>query len=131
VVLREFEEFTLRSQRGINAKPRLSVHRTGIISMNGPAYDMIGRAPAVVLLFDKKGRTVGLKPAPEGVGHAYPVRKASKGETYAIAAIAFCHYYDIDISVSKSYVPLAEAGDLVFELKTGVEIPKQNRQSPK
>lgn len=122
----KFEEFTLRNTPASSKVMRVSLHKKGNFALNKAAYDALGEPKAVILLFDKDNKAVGLKAVdPDTVRHAYSVRGQNNSKSYLIGAIAFCQHYDIDATQSKVFEPELVDGVLVLELDKAMGIPQR------
>jgi hypothetical protein len=112
----EWDEF---QERGLTptATPRAGILRRGYISLNDPAYQLLGRPSHVVLLYDPKRRAVGLRPATPDTTHAYQVRKQRDSASYLVSASAFVRTHQIphDQAIYVDDVYLVD-GVLVVEL---------------
>ena len=125
--MRNFEEFTGRSTPASSKTMRIAIQRRGTMSFNKATFEALGKPDAIILLFDKETRAVGIKATSQDTKHAYPVRKQPNSNSFLVAAQAFCKYYDIDTEATRAYYPQLEDGMIVFELDKGAEIPTRRR----
>jgi hypothetical protein len=113
-----FEEFDKRS--AIASKtPFVTIQMSGLFTMNGAAYELMGKPEAVTLLYDKEEQLIGFKPANKDRPRAYPVRPMAKSQsTYTVAGQAFKNHYGIDTSVARRYGVEMRDGVMVVDLKS-------------
>jgi hypothetical protein len=96
---------------------RVTITRQGYISLNQAAYDLLGRPPAVVLLYDAGGTAIGLRAASEDTAYSFRVQSWGTGTNYFINAAAFVRYYGIDCSRVTVFKRVAfEDGILILPL---------------
>ncbi len=125
---RTFEEFTGRGTHARSDKPRLTLQENGKLSLNQAAVQLLRDPEAVVLLYDRETRSVGLRPASADVAHAYPLNKHS-ATSRVITIAAFAKRYDIPLAPTRSFETTLEDGILVFDLDKGT--PSGRRRTTK
>lgn len=99
-----FEVFT-KALVPLKRDPTITIQKNGAISLNKAAQVALGSPEAVELLYDQNTRTVGLRGVDADADHAYAVR-SSRGNglsPFVISAMAFLHFYDIDVTVSRRW----------------------------
>lgn len=101
-----FELFTRGSAPRTSA-PVVTVQKRGIVSINGPAHDLIGKTKVVEVLFDRERRIMALRPS-EPSANSYNLRKPTKTGQTTLSATAFTKRFDIDTTVSRRYEPFVE-----------------------
>jgi hypothetical protein len=118
-VKRNFETFTHRSTPVSSKTPRVGLQKRGTMSLNAAAYKALGEPEAILLMYDKQSKAVGLQAVAADAKYAYPVRKQPNSQSYMLGAVSFCNYYEIDTSQTRAFTPEIEEGILVFELSKG------------
>jgi hypothetical protein len=99
-----FEVFT-KALVPLKREPTVTIQKNGAISLNKAAQVALGCPGAVELLYDESARTVGLRRVGADADHAYALR-SSRGNglsPFVISAMAFLHFYDIDVAVSRRW----------------------------
>lgn len=98
----------------------VSINRKGVMFVNGNAYQKLGKPEAVVLLFDRKEKIIGLNPAPTSVKGAFRLKDHSKGRHRIINAAPFCRKFGIRIDATSAFVQprLDSDGILLLDLKS-------------
>jgi hypothetical protein len=91
----EFEVFTGKSSR-VSGGPVVTIQRGGIFALNADAYEALGRAEAVELLYSRENQIIGFRPVSSEVSHAYRLRKARATESYLVSGRAFLANYQLD-----------------------------------
>lgn len=94
-----------------DTRPAISLQRRGSFQINRVAYEYMGRPDALQFGFVAKDRIVAFRQAKIGERGAYTVHRATKTETYSVAAKAFANVHDLDISQSRRYL-LHKVGDV-------------------
>lgn len=113
----QFETFT-KSMVPLKRDPHVTIQRRGTMSLNKSAYVALGSPEAVELLYDPAERIVGLRPVDPRADHAYTVRASttSGSGTFAISAMAFTRFYDIDTTQSRRWPAYLDDGVLCINL---------------
>lgn len=106
--------------------PSVTVQRRGIISINGPAHALIGRARVVELLFDEDRQVMAIRPA-ERSPRAYELREPSRSGQTLLSATAFAQAFDLDTSVSRRFEPFVEEGMLCIDFSGPSTVIQGNR----
>jgi hypothetical protein len=99
-----FEVFDRQVAEQDAATPKISIQRSGSLSINRAAYRDLGEPEAVELLYDRERSLMGLRYANPAERTAYTVRMNTKGSTYLISAAAFLKHYGIDSSKARRWV---------------------------
>lgn len=115
-----FEEFAgTRDAR--SAIPCVLIRREGVVSLNQSAYRAIGSPPAVIFLYDRRARVIGLRAAEPEEPHAHRLRE-QKGTSYAICAAAFLNSFAIPHDeLTRFDAVRVENGMLIVELERGTQ----------
>jgi hypothetical protein len=82
---------------------------------------MIGNPQYVVLLYDRLGCRIGIRPESGEVRHAFPVRRYGTGQTWNIAIGGFRKWAEIGISQRTEFAVEVSEGLLVIRLKQDKE----------
>ena len=126
----DFQEFTGRSTPAVH-EPMATVQRSGkSISLNHAAFEALGRAEHVVLLFDVKRRAIGIKPASADVPHSYAVKRQNHSDSYLVSSSAFTSHHRIDTSVSRRYRCTVLGNVLVIDVDNPLMV-LANRRGPR
>ncbi len=75
-------------------QPAVTIRVRGAINLNSPAYNLLDKPEAVLLLFDAKNRRMAVKPSSKGDSRAYPLNKHCKNNA-SIPATKFLEHYGI------------------------------------
>jgi hypothetical protein len=118
----EFERYDKRTAP-IGGVPFVTIQRSGPMSINKAAYELLGEPEAVELLYSRKNRAIGLRKVSKKEPYAFAVRpqgrKGRKPSNYLVAIQAFAKHYDIDTSVAMRYPAEMKDDVLVIELDRG------------
>ncbi len=125
--MRNFEEFTLRAVPASRKTPRVAIQSRGNISMNLAAFQQLGEPQAVILMFDKDSRAVGMRSVPIETKHAFPIRRQPNSKSFVIGAASFCNHYGIVFDGTTVFIPQFEDNILVFEVDKGTVLPVRKR----
>jgi len=123
-----FETFTRQRKTGL---PYVTLQKKGVISLNGAAFEALGRPEQVELLYDRDAHQMALRRVDDSVEHAYKVRAPHENhQTWLISGGAFASYYEIDISASVRRPAHLDGDLLVVDLKhPGVEPRAESDES--
>lgn len=124
----QFETFTKR-MIPLKRDPHITIQKRGTMSLNKSAYVALGSPDAVELLYDTGERIVGLRPADSLAEHAHTVRASttSGSGTFAISAMAFTKFYDIDTTRSLRWAAYLDDGVLCINLNDPATPVTSNR----
>jgi hypothetical protein len=89
-----FEIYRRQNSRGWRRDPVVTFSRASVITINEAAYRILGQPPAVVLLWARDERVVGLRPADAGEKGAYRCRM-TPSSTRVVSARAFFRWAGI------------------------------------
>jgi len=123
----DFEEFLLKSVNISQMGPNVAISKTGNITLNSAATQLLGMAERVILLYHAGRCAIGLRAATSEERHSRPMRKAKNQRTWVIAGEGFLKEFAIPHAEGRSYQPNAEGGILVVSL----DAPKPSRRSRK
>ena len=121
-----FETFQ-RQRVAAGRDPAVTIQRKGVISLNIPAYEALGKPEAVELLYDRVEKLVGLRKADPSVEHAYMVRGLGRAQRYnsnwLISGTAFTQFYEIPTETARRWIGSMQDDMLVIDLKEpGLEV---------
>jgi hypothetical protein len=117
-----FEVFKRKAAPSVH-QPFVTVQAKGPLALNKAAFELLGEAQTVELLYDRAEQLIGIHPVDPSEPHAYPVRPQGSGShTYLIAGQAFTGYYGIDTSVARRYKVRRQDDMLVIDLKEDAPI---------
>lgn len=120
----EFERFNQRHIT-IAGSPFVAIQRGGrVMTINRPAYEMLGSPEAVELLYSKKNRAIGIRQVSKKEPYARPLRaqgrKGYEPSNYLVAVQAFTKHYNIDASVAMRFPAEMQEDILTVPLDRGV-----------
>ncbi len=94
---KQWEEFTQKST--VNADTiRVSLNARGNFALNQKAVDLLGSPEAIVLMYDRANRLIGLKASSPDIDHAYELKRQGTSQSYFLRAKSFCNFYGLDIA---------------------------------
>lgn len=105
----DFDVFERKYAR-VSRDPTMTVTVRGTFNLNEPAFELLGKPDAVVLLYDRTERIIGLRPAGQDEPNAYLVRPLGAGHTRTAVVREFCTWIGADLSEARRY-PLEMDGD--------------------
>ncbi len=128
---RMWDEFKLTADVRETGGAGASINKRGVICLNAHAWKGFGSPEAVVLLFDKLNRVIGLRPCHPRLDNAVPVRKkypGGKDDRMVIRAIALCHYHELTITTTLRFrnPAINKSGVLELDLRDAYEVGWQN-----
>jgi hypothetical protein len=119
----DFERFDQR-HIAIAGSPFVTIQKGGrVMTINRPAYEMLGSPEAVELLYNKKNRVVGIREVSKKEPYAFPLRaqgrKGREPSNYLVAVQAFTKHYNIDTSIAMRYPAEMQEDILTISLNRG------------
>ncbi len=114
-IVMPFEEFTGKGGRTRFGYPAVTLLRSGGLSLNRAAFQVLSFPKNVVLAFDPDTKRVGIRGAGVDESYAYPVRQTSD-DAYWIAAQSFLRYYGIHVPETVRYASDRDGTYLVVDL---------------
>ena len=114
----------------LKTEPHVTIQKRGALSMNRSAFVALGSPDAVELLYDRQARLIGLRPVCPTADHAYQVRRSTRAESgpWIISAMAFMHYYDIDIAKTRRWCAQLDHDVLCVDLNQEPTIVESTRR---
>lgn len=123
----QWEEFTQKASFRAE-KMRVSLNSRGQFLLNQKVVDSLGSPEAVVFLYDRTSRNIGIKPSIPDIEHSYLLKRQGNSQSYCISAKSFCNYYDIDIGDTVVFNDVrAEDGFLILSLNNVTEHVRRAR----
>lgn len=111
---RDWEEF-MTPPPGVGSL-HVTVNAQGEFLLGVAAFDRLGRPDAVVILFDKANRVIGMKPAHPRISNAYPLRTSVNGRHRLVRANRFCRQHQIKFDRRLAFEsPKIEDGVLILD----------------
>lgn len=100
-VMPHFETFN-RNLPSVKGPPRITLLRSGMLSLNKPAYLTLESPEAVELLYDCDEQIIGVREVEPRAETAYIVRGPARGCSgpFLVTALAFTKFYEIDTTDS-------------------------------
>ena len=119
----------------IKTVPSITIQRRGLFSINRAAWEMIGNAEAVELLWDAENRVIGIRPTEVANVNAYPVRpqatpsaKAGRGPM-VIAGNLFTKFIELNTEEAHRWIPYMDGNVMCIDLKVPGGAVSRNRRS--
>ncbi len=126
-MIREWEEFTQKNVGNVDLV-RVSLNQKGVFGMNQKAIDVLGGPKAVVFMFDKANRLIGLKGSAPDVDHAYELKRQGASQSYYLRAKSFCNFYGIEIGETIVFNDVeVDDGVIVLKLDNVTEATRRTR----
>lgn len=99
---------------------RVTMGPKGVIYMNSKAWELLGRARAVEMMFDKPRAVIGLIPANPDLPEAFPLKDKKGTSSKQIFASAFCTHFLIKLVRTGQFneVEIDEDGVMTLALET-------------
>lgn len=121
-----FETFTGGNGRQAGAEPFVTLMRRGNLGLNQAAYEAMGKPAAVVLLWDRNARIIGLKPADTSTPHARRLLRPNQAQYYTAAAQAFFRWAEIsDADMGRYPVSILQGRILAVDLNEGKTVTQR------
>jgi hypothetical protein len=114
----DFDVFQRINARTSNT-PTMTITARGTFNFNKAAYELLGKPDAVILLYARNERTIGLTSAGKDEPNAYLMRHTGSGQTtWTVIVRQFCAWAGIDLSESRRY-PLTMGTDGMGRVSLG------------
>lgn len=125
----EWEEFTQKANYRAEMV-RVSLNARGHFLLNQKAAGVLGNPEAVILLFERSSRMIGLKPCFSNVEHSYELKRQGASQSYFLRAKSFCTYYGINVGDSIVFNDIQiDNGVVVLSLDNVTEVVRRTRLS--
>jgi hypothetical protein len=123
--MRHWDEFFGGPTQTTSERVHLTINSRGNILLNAKAFEKMGEPEAAVLLFDRRNSVIGLRAAPAGTAHAFPLVKKANMRHRTIHAITFCRHHKIRVDRTTSFPHAefdADGRTLLLDFQTAIEI---------
>jgi hypothetical protein len=121
-----FEEFRLKGPLLAHQMPNVSISRSGHITLNNAAKELIPSAERVIFLYNADKQLIGFRPSNDEA-LSRPLRKTKGQNTWSLAGEGFLKRYNVEHRDGRSYEPYLEVDLLVIDVTS----PKPGRQRKK
>ncbi len=123
----KWEEFTHKSDYRAEMI-RVSLNGHGHFLLNQKAVSELGDPKAVVLLFERSSRLIGVKPSEADVEHSYELKRKGSSQNYLLRAKAFCTFYSINVGDPVVFNDVrVEGGVIILNLDNVTEVVRRAR----
>lgn len=109
-----FELYRGGSGRRHSNRVHVTLNRHGVLHLSVGAYTALGSPPAVQLLFDRKLRRLGLRPAEADAEHARACISVGKSGGKRVNVRGFCEEFGIPCDVNRALPAKVEHGVLIL-----------------
>lgn len=125
--MRQWEEFTQKNSGSADVI-RVSLNPRGIFTLNQKAVSLLDAPEAVVFMFDKANKLIGLKASSADVNHAYELKRQGESHSYLIRAKSFCNFYGIHIDKTIVFNDIQmEDGVIILQIDNITETERRTR----
>jgi hypothetical protein len=126
-ILAGFELFTRQQwrQRPAQQQPVVTLRRARSLSLNAAAWEALGGAEAVELLYHPERRIIAIRAAAASGADAYVLRKQTRSTSFLIAFGAFAAWWNIPLDATRRYAPdVPQPGLLFIDVGAPMEPPQ-------
>ena len=95
IIIRDWEEFDGGPSEQRRRRMYVTLNKRGMILINNGMFAAMGNPEAALLLYDRRNKTIGVRPAEAGAKKAFPVRQKSGSTHRSIYAWPFCRHFQI------------------------------------
>lgn len=121
-----FEVFRDRNSKRRNHEATVSISQRGQMHLSGLAHELLGKPEAVVFLYNRSERMIGLRPAANGDEDAYACRLNSrKSATRTVSSSAFIGHIGLATEESRRWPLIMRDGIGTVDLKQPGTIRKR------
>ncbi len=123
----DWEEFTQKTNYRAEMV-RVSLNGRGHFQLNQKAVDALGNPEAVVFMFDRSNRLIGIKPSTPDIEHSYELKRQGSSQNYLVRARSFCSYYSINLGDTIVFNDArTQDGMIVLDLDHTTEVVRRAR----
>jgi hypothetical protein len=124
-MIRQWKEFEVGTARYYGTDRRyVTMSKRGIILINRKTVEDMGKPEGIVMLYDERYQTIGIRPAAAGTKNFIPL-KEKKGVTHrTIYAYQFCRHFKLKPTGTIVFTKpeLDHDGVLLLELHSASEV---------
>ncbi|HMQ04733.1 MAG TPA: hypothetical protein PKD26_12515 [Pyrinomonadaceae bacterium] len=125
----QWEEFTQKANFRAEML-RVSLNARGHFVLNQKAVEELGSPEALVLLFDKTRKLIGMKGSSAEIEHSYQLKKHGTSQNHSIRAKSFCSFYNIDVGDTLVFHEIeVDDGVLILDLAKTSEVVRRTRMA--
>src|SRR5438067_12359764 len=134
---REEEKMTtqweiFRGGRAVPSNERLSIsiNHKNDLTLNKYTREILGRPEAVLVMFDKRERVIGLSPTHKKDPDGFDVKSKAGGQNYIIHITPFCRHHNILIEATERFAMpgLTREGYLTLDLKNTINVSNRRKR---
>lgn len=130
-MISRWEIFELGENPPFIDRKHITLNRRHNFCLNWKVFEMLGKPEAVVLMFDKREKVIGINAAPASVKGSFRVQPlGGSGRHKIIRAAPFCRHFGICIGHTSAFIEprMDEDGVLLLDLKATT--PARARKRP-
>lgn len=123
----EWEEFTQKANYRTEMI-RVSLNARGHFFLNQKAAEALGNPEAVILLYERAGGLIGIRPSSSEVEHSYEIKRHGSSQNCFVRAKSFCNYYGVRLGETLVFNDIqVQEGMLVLDLGNVTEVLRRAR----
>ncbi len=119
---RNWEEFS-EGPKDVESDLHVTLSRNGELLIGAVAYRQLNEPAAVVLLFDRETRVMGVRAAHIRAENSYPTKERQRGQHRVVRTIRFCRHHGINVDRTVRFRnAVIENGVLVLDTNAMVNL---------
>ena len=127
-----WEIFEPGENKPFKERVHVTLNRKNIFCLNAKVFEMLGEPEAVVLMFDKKEKVIGLRPARLNSTGTFRVQALGTSPTHKIIRAApFCRAFNIRMDCTTAFLQPRLDDDGVLLLDLRATVPARARRKRK
>ena len=119
---REWEKYTGGPFVAFQDRIHVTLSGKGKLLLNRNTHRLLGKPQRVLLFFNRKKDTIGVRPAHERLAEAFPVHET--GDSFVVYTGNFCRHFGIRLSTTERFIlpEITNDGLLVLDLANTVTV---------
>jgi len=125
---REWEKFSGGPFVPYSDRVYVTLSRKGKLHINVKTYELIGKPQRVLLYFNRKKDTIGIRPAHDRLAEAFPIRR--NGTSYCFYIAGFMRHFGIKLTTTEKFIApdINDQGLLTLDLSQTITVGGYNRK---
>ena len=127
-----WEIYEAGENKPFKERVHVTLNRKSVFCLNTKVFEMLGKPEAVVLMFDKKEKVIGMRSARISSTGTFRVHRHTARETHKVIRPApFCRAFNIRMDCTSAFMHPRVDDDGVLLLDLKATVPARARRAPR
>lgn len=113
-----------------NTRLSVSINHKYVLTLNKYTREILGKPPAVLVMFNKKDGVIGLSATHEADPDGFELKPKSAAQNYIVHIAPFCRHHNIVIETTERFAQpgLTREGYLALDLNNTINVSNRRKR---